>query len=124
MNHEIIETPEVEENEQSINWKSLIIYASVMVGLSLGLGFLITGITKDFVYVELIVAIFGIISLLLMMIRIRARDSRNYKKNKSIVEDKNTVAYKNWKAMQFCCLIVGVVLLLLSLLFFYLFRAN
>lgn len=122
MNYDILENSTSEEKEYKNNWKSIIIYSSVMITLGVGIGFIVTAINNDFVYVEIITAIFGVLSMLFMMARIRGRDSENYKKNKSIVEDKKTMDYKNWLRMQLSMLAVGVFMLLLSYIFFLIFR--
>lgn len=126
--NEIIEKGEpieVEQEEKESNWKFIIIFSSIYVVAAVGISFIVSVIMGDFTYTETIAAIFGVLALLFMMMRIWTRGSRNLKKeDKSFLEDKTAVSYKNWFRMQLCLLANGLFLLLLSLLFFFIFSAN
>lgn len=128
MNDEIFknqEPVEVEQEERKSNWKFIIIFSAVYVALGVGVGFLVSAIVGDFRYTEIITALFGVLVLLFMMIRVWFRGSRNLKKeDKSVFEDKESISYKNWFRMQMCLLSVGVLLVLLSQLFFFIFIFN
>ena len=128
MNDEIFknqEPVEIEQEEGKSNWKFIIIFSAVYVTLGVGVGFLVSAIVGDFRYTEIITALFGVLVLLFMMIRVWFRGSHNLKKeDKSVFEDKGSISYKNWFRMQMCLLSVGVLLVLLSQLFFFIFIFN
>ena len=128
MNNEIFnnnEPVEVEQQEDKTNWKFIIIFSSIYSTISVGISFIVSAIVGDFMYTEIITALFGVLILLFMMFRIWLRGSQNIKKeDKSVVEDKNTISYKNWFRMQICLLFVGLFLVLLSQLFFVIFVLN
>ena len=116
------EPVEVEEEEKKSNWKFIFIFSAIYCTLGVGISFIVSAITRDFRYTEIITALFGILIMLFMMIRIWFRGSHNLKKNdKSVFEDKSTVSYKNWFRLQMCFLIIGLFLVLLSQVFFIVF---
>ena len=123
----MIDKTPVESNDEAIeekelSWKPSIIYSAIMVLLPLAIGFIVSVSVNDFRYIEILCALFGVLSLLFTMIRIRARDSKNIKKDKTILEDKKTISYRSWFRLQICMALVGVVLLILSLVFFFVFK--
>ena len=87
------------------------------------IGGVLSAINQDLLYLEVIYVVFGLIDLLLITIRLRIRDSRNYKKNKSIVEDKTTKEYKTWIREQYLIAILGAVDLAASLVVFLISKA-
>ena len=116
------EPVKVEEEEKKSNWKFIFIFSAIYCTLGVGISFIVSAITRDFRYTEIITALFGILIMLFMMIRIWFRGSHNLKKNdKSVFEDKSTVSYKNWFRLQMCFLIIGLFLVLLSQVFFIVF---
>ena len=116
------EPVEVEEEEKKSNWKFIFIFSAIYCTLGVGISFIVSAITRDFRYTEIITALFGILIMLFMMIRIWFRGSHNLKKNdKSVFEDKSAVSYKNWFRLQMCFLIIGLFLVLLSQVFFIVF---
>ena len=125
MNDELFsknEPVEVEEEEKKTNWKFIIIFSAIYCVIGVGTSFLVSAIVGDFQYTEIITAIFGVLILLFMMIRIWFRGSHNLKKDdRSVVEDKESLSYKNWFRLQMCFLFVGLFLILLSQLFFIIF---
>lgn len=125
MNDELFsknEPVEVEEEEKKTNWKFIIIFSAIYCVIGVGTSFLVSAIVGDFRYTEIITALFGVLLLLFMMIRIWFRGSHNLKKDdRSVVEDKESLSYKNWFRMQMSFLVVGLFLILLSQLFFIIF---
>lgn len=125
MNNEIFhnnEPVEVEQEEKKSNWKFIFIFSPIYIAVSVGVGFIVSAIVGDFRYTEIITALMGVLILLFIMIRIWFRGSQNIKKDdRSVVEDKESLSYKNWFRLQMCFLVVGLTLLLLSLLFFFIF---
>lgn len=125
MNNEIFsnnEPVEVEEEEKKSNWKFIIIFSAIYSIVGVGTSFIVSAIMADFQYTEIITALFGVLIMLFMMIRIWFRGSHNLKKeDKSIVEDKQSLSYKNWFRIQMSFLVVGLFLILLSQVFFLVF---
>ena len=125
MNNEIFhnnEPVEVKQEEKKSNWKFIFIFSPIYIAVSVGVGFIVSAIVGDFRYTEIITALMGVLILLFIMIRIWFRGSQNIKKDdRSVVEDKESLSYKNWFRLQMCFLVVGLTLLLLSLLFFFIF---
>ena len=113
---------EVEQEEQKTNWKFICIFSAIYCAIAVGVSFIVSAIVQDFRYTEIISALFGVLALLFMMIRIWFRGSHNLKKDdRSVFEDKQSLSYKNWFRMQMCLLCVGLFLVLLSQLFFFIF---
>lgn len=113
---------EVEQEEQKTNWKFIFIFSAIYCAIAVGVSFIVSAIVQDFRYTEIISALFGVLALLFMMIRIWFRGSHNLKKDdRSVFEDKQSLSYKNWFRMQMCLLCVGLFLVLLSQLFFFIF---
>jgi hypothetical protein len=89
----------------------------LIIPFCLGLPFAI--IYQNSVYLEVILIIFGLLEILVFLHRDRKRDSINYKKNKSIYEDKTTEEYRAYKKSQIFILIVGLLSIGCSVLVFY-----
>ena len=125
MNDEIFnnkEAVEVDQDENKSNWKFIFIFSGIYCALAVGVSFIVSAIIQDFRYTEIITALFGVLILLFMMIRIWFRGSHNLKKDdRSVFEDKKSLSYKNWFRLQMCFLSVGLFLVLLSQLFFFIF---
>ena len=116
------EPVEVEQDDKKSNWKLIIIFSIVYILVGVGTSFLVSAIVGDYRYTEVITAIFGVLIMLFMMIRIWFRGSHNLKKDdRSVFEDKKTLSYKNWFRLQMCFLFVGLFLVALSQLFFLIF---
>ena len=92
--------------------KAIIISLVELIPLVLGLVFSL--IFENFVILETSFAIFGVLMFLFALARNWNRDSNNYKKNKTIVEDKKTDSYKEYKKFQRALWILGIVNLVLS----------
>ena len=99
--------------------KYILIYVGVMFLLPSAAGISLTAIFSMPSLVESIYIIFGALSLLFMLFRMRATDSANYKKNKTVFVDKNTPEHKEHTFKQWISFIVGIVDLLCSLAAFY-----
>ncbi len=96
--------------------KVLAITIVELIPLVLGLVFSL--IFKNFVILETSFAILGVLLLLFAVARNWNRDSNNFKANKTIVEDKKTDSYKEFKKFQLTLWILGAVNFLLSHLVF------
>ena len=106
------------ENQVKFFTKFNTIYLIVSTLIPLAIGGIALLITEYLGVFEAAYVLIGLIDLLIITIRLHARDSRNYKKNKSIVEDKTTKDYKEWKNFQYLLGLAGAIDLLLSLVAF------
>ena len=100
--------------------KYLIIYSSIFFLVPSAIGIPLTAALQNGTYIESAYAIFGTISLLAGLFRSWQRDSKNIRKNHTIVEDKDTPLYREFSFKQWTCYVVGIVLLVLSVGSFYL----
>ena len=66
------------------------------------------------VILESLYAIFGAGILIVALFRSWRRDSVNYRKDHTVVEDKNTSAYKSYRNMQIALYITGAALLIMT----------
>lgn len=94
------------------------LYIGVMVLLPGIIGGVLALSQKDLIYLEVIYVVFGLIDIMIITVRIRMRDSRNYKKDKTIVEDKNAPEFKKWLMEQYLIAIIGAIDLVISLIVF------
>lgn len=106
------------ENQVKFFSKYNIIYILCVVGIPTFVGGLLSLIFKDLLYLEIMYVIIGLIDLLIITVRLRVRDGQNYKKYKSVKEDKTTDDYKKWVYFQYIIAISGAIDLVLSLIVF------
>ena len=66
------------------------------------------------VILESLYAIFGAGILIVALFRSWRRDSVNYRKDHTVVEDKETSAYKSYRNMQIALYITGAALLIMT----------
>ena len=71
-------------------------------------------IFKRSVILESLYAIFGAGILIVALFRSWRRDSVNYRKDHTVVEDKETSAYKSYRNMQIALYITGAALLIMT----------
>lgn len=95
---------------------NFILEALVFTILPTFIGLILSLVNSDWIYMEVIYVVFGLLCLFFMVIRFRLRDSRNFKANKSIYEDHNTKEYKSFVHDQIVFALIGVFTLLLSLI--------
>ena len=100
------------------NLVAYLIFVTVVVLIPGVVGGILSGINQDLIYLEVIYVIFGLINLMLITIRIRMRDSKNYKKDKTITEDKTADSYRIWIKEQYLIAITGIIDLVISLVVF------
>ncbi|MCR4562660.1 MAG: hypothetical protein K5694_05615 [Bacilli bacterium] len=112
-----------EEAEESktppFNYVAFFIYVGVMLLVPLIPGLITYFSLNRLVYMEGSYIILGILSLLLVTIRLHFRDGANYKKNKSVAEDKDSPSYKQWIRRQWIFGIGGLVNIGVSLIVFF-----
>ena len=82
-----------------------------VVALALTLAF------SNFQYFHYIYALWGILIFLYALLRNWRRDTKNYKTNHSIVEDKTTESYKEYKKTQLTLWLTGVANIAISYIF-------
>lgn len=85
------------------------------------LGLVFALVFENFVILEVAYALFGVLCLLFAMLRNWNRDSRNFRANKTIVEDPKTDSYKEYKKFQRTLWVMGLANLLASHLVFVIF---
>ena len=78
-------------------------------------GLILTLIMQRMVFLEAFYIIFGVITLLVALHRSRRRDTKNYKANHTMVEDKEKEEFKDYRKTQILLYCLGVFLLLCSL---------
>ena len=116
----------VESNEEQKDYskrdkiKYLTIYSSIFVVLPTILATIFTLIFHNPYLPESIFAIFGSLSILIALFRSTNRDTKNYRKNHTIIEDKETPEYRLYSFHQRISYIVGAIVLLLAVGSFYL----
>lgn len=98
--------------------RGAVIYASLLLTIPGIIGGVLFIFQRSFITFEVMYVVFGILGILFCLIRNWARDGRNYKKNGSIVEDKDTIEYKNHKHTQMVVLMAAFLSLAISLIFF------
>ena len=102
--------------------KILIIVILSIIPIAIALPFRF-GFDRKVIF-EVIVALFALLEFLVFMIRIQLKDRRNYKKSISNSEFKNTEDYKKYVNIQLILLTSGIINILISLLYFFIFNSN
>lgn len=92
------------------------IYGGVVIALPGIIGGILSGILRDLIYLEVLYVVFGLVDLLLITVRLRFRDGQNYKKNKTVFEDKKTPEYRKWIKEQYFIALIGFIDLGVSLI--------
>ena len=116
----------VEDDSQESSFdkrKYIIIYSSIFFLAPTAIGVPLTITLRNGTYIESLYVIFGVISLLIGVIRSWNRDSKNVRKNHTIVEDKESASYRQFFFIQMTSYIVGVILLGISVGAFYICEA-
>ena len=75
----------------------------------------------NFVFLESFYLMAGAIFMLIALFNARSRENKNYKENKSIVEDETKPEYQEYKSFQRTLWISGLVYIVLSLITFAIF---
>ena len=107
---------EQEKNRNPHFW--LIPYGVVLLAIIGLVGGIVSANNQDLLYLEVILVLVGLFDLLFFSVRIFFRDRVNYRKNKSVFEDKTTPEYKAYIINQWILFGIGIGLLLVSLLIF------
>lgn len=92
-----------------------LIYCAIAIGVPSIIGIPLTASLSLPPIVEASYIIVGVISIMYGIFRSHFRDSRNYKKNKTVIEDKNTKEYQDYRFRQWTAYLAGLTDLLLSL---------
>lgn len=108
-------------NKIKENW-GYILFSAIFLILPAVVGLIFWATLHTFTQFEAAFALFGIISILLALLRSRSRDSKNFKKNKTLHEDKKTDSYKQYRFEQWIFYITGLVDLLVGGIMFLIFR--
>ena len=120
-NNKVEEVEEVESG--SYSKKDIFIYAlihaSIFLLLPTVIGISLTAILKMRQIAEAMYVIFGTISILFALFRSRRRDSKNFRKNHTISEDKDTPEYKQFFYQQLIAYVFGLISIALSVPCFY-----
>lgn len=95
-----------------------IIFAIAVIVLPGIIGGILSAVFQNLIYLEVMYVVFGLVDLLLIVIRIRMRDGQNYKKNKTIYEDKTTDEFRTWRKEQYLIALIGAIDLSISLIVF------
>ena len=111
--------PIQEENNNSFNKLDILKYGLIFFGvvdvLPLAIGLPLMFALQNPIYLEVTYIIFGVFALLAWLFRMRRRDSRNYKTNKSVFEqDKTNADYKMYRATQWLMFGAGILALVLA----------
>lgn len=109
---ELIQKPKI-ITRSAIIYASFVILLPPLVALPIFFGTGYNIITFEIMYV-----IGGLLSILFIFIRGWARDSHNVRKHGTIKEDKTTKEYQERRIFTYVMLVVGLIDLLLSLVFF------
>ena len=121
----MIEEPEVIESEEPGIYsrkdkiKYVLIYSSIFILMPTGIGIPLTAIFSNPYIIESSYVIFGAISIIFAFIRSTRRDTKNIRKNHTLVEDKETEEYRKYSFQQWVAYISGAVSLVLSIAAFY-----
>lgn len=116
---------EEDESQDSSFWKIkyVLIYSAIFFLIPTAVGVPLTACLSNGSYVESLYVIFGVISMLVGIVRGWNRDSKNFRKNHTTVEDKDSSAYRQFVFQQWTSYIVGIILLGLSVAAFYICQA-
>lgn len=93
----------------------VIIYSAIFIVVPTAIGIPIAAIFYHRTILEALYLVFGVIALLIPLFKSRIRDSKNWKENHTIVEDKESDSYKNYRFLQTVMYIVGLITILLSI---------
>ena len=96
----------------------LIIATTLMIIIPFLVGLLLSSLFERKQAIESVFVIFGLIYLLALFVRIRMRDRRNWKENRTVFNDKKSKEYKNFMWIQYYILIMAAIMFILSLIFF------
>ena len=111
------------ENEdkgfEPIAWWVYLVWAGASVTIPLAVGLPLYFTNGDLIYLETLFAVVGLFGLVIVMTRIHFRDGRNFKKNKSVLEDKTTPEYRDFVKSQFLFGGISIATALLSLIVFW-----
>ena len=113
------ETPK--EYTKKDKFKFALIYSLIFLGVPMAVGMPLTAALNNLNYIESLYIIFGAISMLAALFRGYRRDSKNYRKNHTVVEDHDSVEYVQYSFHQMVAYIVGIIAIGLGVGFFYLF---
>lgn len=101
---------------------STLIICLILLVIPVVIGVIISLSLGNFLYLEVLLVLFGLVELLVFTTNGRRRDSKNFKKTKSIYEDKTTKEYKEYKMSQFMILALGILSIMSSLIVFLIFN--
>lgn len=107
----------MEENNKMPLWK-LILVTVILLAFPLLVGGIFSYINGNTTFLEVALIVWGVFFWIAISIRSRARDSMNYKKNKTVFEDKSTKDYKEYKKVQLYLFLFGLGCCLLSVIVF------
>ena len=107
---------EQEKNRNPHFW--LIPYSAVLLLIAGLVGGIVSGVNQNLLYLEVILVLIGLFDLMFFSVRIFFRDRVNYRKNKSVFEDKSAPEYKSYIINQWILFGIGILFLLVSLLIF------
>lgn len=101
---------------------STLIICLVLLIIPIVIGVIISLSLGNFLYLEALLALFGLIELLVFSTNGRRRDNKIFKKTKSIYEDKSSKEYKEFRMSQWMIFALGVLSILTSLIVFLIFN--
>ncbi len=112
--------------ENRINKKDVLKYSLIFAGvidvLPIIVGVILMVTLQNYIYLEVLCFAFGAIGLLAVIFRSSTRDRKNYKKNKSVFEDKTTPEYRTYRVIQWLMIASAVLILILSFIFYLIFK--
>lgn len=112
--------------ENRINKKDVLKYSLIFAGvidvLPITIGVILMVTLQNYIYLEILCFAFGAIGLLAAIFRSTVRDRRNYKKNKSVFEDKTTPEYRTYRVIQWLMIASAILILILSFIFYLIFK--
>ena len=100
--------------------KEVLIYV-VIILIPTILGVVLSLVFNKWIILESVYLIWGCVLVLVALFNSRRRDGKNLKKNRTIVEDKNTKEYKEYRNFQIRLYILGAICAVLSLISFLIF---
>lgn len=105
--------------EKLSNCWGYIVYSLIFLVLPAIIGIIFYFTIHSAVQLEAAFVIFGAFSILIGLFRTRRHDTKNFRKNKTLHEDKDTEEYKGFAVGQWFFYVTGIVDLLISLLMFF-----
>ncbi len=122
--HKIVERKDANEPNKPLSMVGwAIIYSCVLIIPGI-IGLILFLTLQDFTYFEIIYAIVGVVTLIAMMFRIRARDSHNVKTKKMVKEDTHTPEYIAFFQSQVKICILGLACFFVAGIFFIIYILN